>query len=80
MRSEIGISLECSMIPDVYILLNPQKEEVHSSSWETRQMYTSSNKFIKKICNFVCLILLCVAKTSKKHDCKIIALSLVLLM
>ena len=39
------------MMPDVYILLPPQEEEVHSSG--RAQIYTFSSTFIKKISIFV---------------------------
>ena len=32
----VGVLREFAMVPGVYILLSPQKEEVHYSSWEYR--------------------------------------------
>ena len=34
----VSVSILCkfAMLPDVYILLSPQEEEVHSSSWGNR--------------------------------------------
>ena len=32
----VDINCELAMLPDMYILLSPQEEEVHSSSWGDR--------------------------------------------
>ena len=43
----VGNLCEFFVVPDVYILLFPQEEEVHSSSWGDRS--TQLAPFIKKI-------------------------------
>ena len=43
----VGVLCEFAMVLSVDILLSPQEEEVHSSSWGHRK-YTFSSAFIKK--------------------------------
>ena len=56
----VGIHCELAMLPKVYILLSPQKEEVHSSTWVDRcthlEAYSSKTlKPLPVIALIVCL-------------------------
>ena len=50
----VSILYKFSMLPDVYILLCPQEEEVHVLFFLRGQVYTSGSTFIKNIEHFTC--------------------------
>ena len=56
--SFISVSILCefAMLPDVYILLPPQEEEVHSSSWGNRCTHMAAHS--SKRLNFLSIIIL----------------------
>ena len=70
-----SILCEFAMLPDVYILLSPPEEEVHSSFWGNR--CTGGSTSIKKIKTFA-ILLLCLGNTQKNKTAEQTALSLVL--
>ena len=57
-----SILCEFAMLPDVYILLSPQEEEVHSSSWGKRRKYLAAHS--SKWLNLLSVIILvCISNT-----------------
>ena len=63
--SFISVSILCefAMLADVYILLSPQEEDVHSSSWRDRCTHLAAHSPKR---------LVCLVYTLKKQDCKTI--------
>ena len=60
----VNIFWEFAMLPDVYILLSPQEEEVHSSSWGNRCIHLAAHP--SKILNLLSVIILvCFGNTQK---------------
>ena len=77
-----GVLCEFAMVPDMYILLFPQEEEVHSFfltayGERCKNLAPHSQKHFKLVAT---TLLLCQGNSSKNHGSKIIALSLVLLV
>ena len=73
------INLLCCQMCTFYCTFFPQDEEVRSSSW--RDKCTHLTAYPLRSLNILSVImLLCQGNTSRKQDCKVIALSLVLLV
>ena len=64
----VNIVWEFAMLPDLYILLSPQKEEVHSSSWGNRCTHLATH-LSKRLKPLFVIILVCLGNTLKKQDC-----------
>ena len=58
----VAILCEFAILPDVYILLSPQEEEAHSSSWGDRctHLETHSSKLLNTL---PVIILVCLGNT-----------------
>ena len=69
--SFISVSILCeyAMLPDVYILLSPQEEEVHWFSWGNRCTHLAALSS-KKIKHFACHYISMHRYYTKKNDCK----------
>ena len=68
-----------AVLSDAYILLSLWEEEVYSSSWRDRCIYLAAHSL--KILNPLSVtMLLCLGNTSRKQSCKVITLSLILLV
>ena len=58
----VSIFCEFAMLPDVYILLSPQEEEVHSSSWGNRCTHLAAHSS-KRLNPLSVIILVCLGNT-----------------
>ena len=58
----VSILCELAMVPDVYIVLSPQEEEVHSASWEDRCMHLEAHSS-KRLNTLSIVILVCLGNT-----------------
>lgn len=72
-----GVLYEFAIMQEVYILLSPQKDKVHTFflRWD---MYTSGSTFIKKTNPSSDITLLRHDNTSENQYCKIIALLIII--
>ena len=62
--SFISVSILCEFatLPDVYILLSPQQEELHCSSWGNRCTYLAA-QLSKRLNTLSVIILVCLSNT-----------------
>ena len=62
--SFISVSILCEFatLPDVYILLSPQQEELHCSSWGNRCTYLAA-QLSKRLNTLSVIILVCLGNT-----------------
>ena len=71
----VGVLCELTMVPSVYILLSPQEEEVHYSSWGHRYIYNSAAHSSKRFKLLSDIIWLCQGywwirkNTNKEFSC-----------
>ena len=71
----VSILFEFAMLPDLNILLSPQEEEVHSSSWGDRYTHLAEHSS-KRLHPLSVIILLCLGNTEENKT----ASSLVVLL
>ena len=66
----VGIIYEFSMVPGKYLLLSPQEEEVHCSSWEHRCTHSAaySSKRFKPLLHHVKVVVETEKNTNKKFS------------
>ena len=78
--SFISVSILCefAMLPDVYILLSPQEEEVHSSYWGDRSTHLAA--YSSKRLNLLSVIILVWLCNTWKQAARQTASSLVVLV
>ena len=60
--SSVNILCELAMLPDMYILLFPQEEEVHCSSWGNKCTHMAAHSS-KRLNLLTVIILVCISNT-----------------
>ena len=73
----IGILWELAKVPGAYVLLSPQEEEVHTSSWKHRCTHSAAHS-LKRFKSLSAIILLCQCycwirkNTNKEFNCVVV--------
>ena len=75
----VSILCKFALVADVFILLLNQEEKVHSSFWRDRCAHLAAHSW-KRLNSLSAIILVGLDDKSKRQDCKITTLPLVLLV